>query len=225
MALTNVRIPVEVSFITFHDDDLPITSVVEYKKDAARRGSANPTAAAAGGNSAENTFALTTGSFPHEIVVTTCSSFANLRRITLTLDEAKEVVVERCVIVSDAGVGSPSHVSSVDPMSAKYEVIAERQLSRGEVSSSGKAAIAAVEALENNKKDPGSVKYDDLKPRKPQVEVLELDPTGAGKGIRAIKVKIMSGYSDFVGILGIDLYGEESEQRLAVLESKAEVNM
>lgn len=223
----STRIPVEVSFVTFHDDDLPVSAVAEYRKEPDRR------ASVAGGNGSGSgpgiTFSLTTGSFPQEIIVSTLTSFANLKKIELTLDEAKDIVVERCLYNSDGSTSTSS--TGADPMSATYEVIGERRLGRGEEVSSSSAPAAARKGGDDgsannaNKKTPGMGNNDDLKPRKPQVEVLELDPSSAGKGIRAIKLKIMSGYSDFVGILGIALYGEESEQRIAVLESKAEVNM
>lgn len=220
MSYTNARIPMEISFLTFHDDELPATGVMEFRKGSN-----------GGGGGDESALCLTTGSFPQEVVLSTIGSFANVRRIELTLDEAKEVVVERCALGDGSAATSPTAGggSAADPMSAPYEVIAERVLTRGAVmavpskegntNANGKPAAAAAAAAKGD--GPSS----DLVPRKRQVEVLELDPTGAGRALRAIRVRLVSGYSDFVGIFGIAVYGEESEQRIAVLESKAEVNM
>ncbi|CBZ24270.1 conserved hypothetical protein [Leishmania mexicana MHOM/GT/2001/U1103] len=59
----------------------------------------------------------------------------------------------------------------------------------------------------------------------PQTETFDLDPEGAGRDIRFIRLTILSGYSEFVAVYSIDAWGEESQQRIAVLQSKPEVVM
>ncbi|KAF8304202.1 hypothetical protein TcYC6_0040150 [Trypanosoma cruzi] len=58
-----------------------------------------------------------------------------------------------------------------------------------------------------------------------QVEELQLDMRSAGKGIRYLRLRLLSGYSQFVGVFGVTAEGEESQQRIAVLESRPEVVM
>ncbi|CAD2220438.1 Placental protein 25 (PP25) [Angomonas deanei] len=155
------RINLEVAFVTFHDDNFLGSNVVDR----------NPA-----------TFVLTTGGFPHEITVNTRASSAKFSKITLTLDDVKDIVLEK---------------KGIDE--ADYQIIAERTLQRG-----------------------GG---DEKRGKRTQVEVLEFDPEQAGKNIRHLRLRILSGYSDFAGIYNIDAYGEESLQQLAVLESKPEVNL
>lgn len=89
--------------------------------------------------------------------------------------------------------------------SGDFQVIAQRTLDRG---------------------PPVTVKLEGEAPLHDFVkERISLDVNGAGKGIRSIKLRILSGYSDFVGIGGVTILGEESEKRVAVMEMKPEVSM
>lgn len=175
------RVPLDVGFVTFHDDNLPGSNVVDYK---------NP-----------NSFVLTTGSFPQEVVVHTRAASARFSRITVTLDEAKDIVLERC-----SANNNPAN---------SFEVFAERTLERGAETAPQKPGSALPPAAR-----PGSSRR-----LSKQIEVFDLDPSSAGKDVKAIRLKILSGYSEFVGVHCIEAWGEESQQRIAVLESKPEVNM
>lgn len=152
------RVNLEVNFITFNDDELPGSAIVDYR---------NP-----------KSFALTTGGFPHEIVLATRASSAKISKIVLVLSDAKEIVLEKGTTENPAA----------------FEVMAERTLQRG---SSGS----------------------------PQTETFDVDPEAAGRDIRFLRLTIVSGYSEFVGVYSIDAWGEESQQRIAIVESKQEVNM
>lgn len=57
-----------------------------------------------------------------------------------------------------------------------------------------------------------------------EVEMI-LDPQDNGKQLRELRLRILSGYSEFVGIYPILVIGEESQQMVAVLEKNAEVNI
>ncbi|ORC84305.1 Placental protein 25 (PP25) [Trypanosoma theileri] len=147
-------------YVSFHNDDPRMTpaSLVDGSND---------------------TFVLTTGGFPQDIILTVgTTAAANLTRLRLTLHEAREIDVGRC--------------STALPTS--FESVARRTLRR---STDGAR----------------------------QVEQLDLDPNGAGKGVRYIRVRLLSGYSQFVAMWGVEAEGEESQQRIAVLESRPEVVM
>ncbi|CBH18365.1 uncharacterized protein TEOVI_000719100 [Trypanosoma equiperdum] len=58
-----------------------------------------------------------------------------------------------------------------------------------------------------------------------QRERITVDPTGDGKAVRYLRLRILSGYNQFVGIFEVEVEGEESQQRIAVLESNPEVVM
>nr|CCC95861.1 unnamed protein product [Trypanosoma congolense IL3000] len=126
-----------------------------------------------------NTFVLTTGGFPQEVILTVGSAaMANISSITVILHDAKEVLVERCT----------------SALPTKFDLVSKLSLER-----SG-----------SNEK---------------QKERLTLDPNGDGRGIRFLRLRLLSAYSQFVGIFGIEAEGEESQQRVAVMESNPEVMM
>lgn len=151
-------VKMEVVFTTFHDDAFPAGNIVDGKP---------------------NTFVLTTGCFPQEAIVAMTAASANVSRVTLVLQEAKDIVVEKCT--DDAG--------------RKFEVIAERSLPQGE----GKD--------------------------KKQMVALDIDPSGAGKLVKSLRVRIMSGYSEFVALFSVEVKGEESQQRIAIMEQKEAVSL
>ncbi|KAL7700569.1 hypothetical protein N2W54_000044 [Lotmaria passim] len=163
MAASNPRINLDVNFISFHDDNLPGTSITDPKNAAS--------------------FVVTTGGFPQEIIVQTRASSAKVSRVSLTLNDAKDIVLEKCC----------------NEAPNSFEVMAERTLARGPVSSGGGAGT--------------------------QTEVFDIDPEGAGRDIRFLRLTIHSGYSEFVAVYSIDAWGEESLQRIAVLQSKPEIVM
>ncbi|GET86373.1 hypothetical protein, conserved [Leishmania tarentolae] len=171
MAATNSRVPFDVHFISFHDDNLPGTAITDPK---------NPTS-----------FVLTTGGFPQEVIVQTRAASAKISKLSLTLNDAKDILVEKCC-------GESPTV---------FEVIAERTLARGSVGGSSSSHSAAADG------GVGGM----------QTETFDLDPEGAGCDIRLIRLTILSGYSEFVAVYSIDAWGEESQQRIAVLQSQPEV--
>lgn len=123
-------------------------------------------------------FSSTTGGFPHELVLTTLSSFANVSQIICRFHEAKHVRVERQM-----------------PDDGSFVALVDCELEKG--------------------KDSKEV----------QELSIPLDPNESGKSVREIRIQILSGYSEFVGVFRVDVIGQESMQRFAVLESKAEVDM
>ncbi|KPI83447.1 hypothetical protein ABL78_7517 [Leptomonas seymouri] len=169
MATLNSRVGLDVYFISFHDDSLPGTSITDHK---------NPTS-----------FVLTTGGFPQEVIVQTRASSAKISRVSLTLNDAKDFLLEKCC--------------SETPNN--FEVMAERTLARSLVPTTGTSGAG---------KTGGT-----------QTEVFDIDPDGAGRDIRFLRLTILSGYSDFVAVHSIDAWGEESQQRIAVLQSKPEIVM
>ncbi|KAG5511092.1 hypothetical protein GH5_07298 [Leishmania sp. Ghana 2012 LV757] len=175
MAVSNSRVHLDVSFVSFHDDNLPGTAITDPK---------TPTS-----------FVLTTGGFPQEVIVQTRASSAKISRLSVTLNDAKDIRVERCCRETPTA----------------FETMAERTLARGSIagsSSSPSAAAAGGEGVGG-----------------PQTETFDLDPEGAGRDIRFIRLTILSGYSEFVAVYSIDAWGEESLQRIAVLQSKPEIVM
>lgn len=172
------RVHLEVSFITFHDDNHSAACLTSPSYDAGERPQ----------------FVLTTGGFPHEIVFATRASSAKVSKVRVVLDGAQDITLEKC---------------SAEGNNVAFEVIGERMCVEG----GGGGAEEDDAAVQSG----GS--------RRRQVEVFELDPNAAGKDIRLLKLKILSGYKEFVAVYGMEVWGEESQQRLAVLESKAEVNM
>ncbi|RNF10910.1 Placental protein 25 (PP25) [Trypanosoma rangeli] len=58
-----------------------------------------------------------------------------------------------------------------------------------------------------------------------QVEELQFDLQSTGKGVRYFRLRLLSGYNQFVGLFGVTADGEESQQRVAILESQPEVVM
>lgn len=161
MATSNPRVYLDVNFISFHDDELPGTSITDSK---------NP-----------SSFVVTTGGFPQEIIVQTRASSAKISRVSLALNDAKDILLEKCC----------------NEAPNTFEVMAERTLARGSSSSNNGA----------------------------QTEVFDIDPEGAGRDIRFLRLTILSGYSEFVAVYSIDAWGEESQQRIAVLQSKPEIVM
>ncbi|CAJ1018158.1 hypothetical protein Q4I30_001537 [Leishmania utingensis] len=174
MAAANSRVFFDVNFISFHDDNLPGTAITDPK---------NPTS-----------FVLTTGGFPQEVILQTRASSAKISKLSVTLNDAKDILVERCCGETPTA----------------FEVIAERTLARGSVVGSNSSTGAEAAA--------GSVGG-------PQTETFDLDPEGAGRDIRFIRLTIQSGYCEFVAVYSIDAWGEESQQRIAVLQSKPEIVM
>ncbi|TPP41672.1 hypothetical protein CGC21_36785 [Leishmania donovani] len=153
MAATNSRVFFDVHFISFHDDNLPGTAITDSK--------------------APTSFVLTTGGFPQEVIVQTRAASAKISKLSVALNDAKDILVEKCCGETPTA----------------FEVMAERTLARG------------------------------------STETFDLDPEGAGRDIRFIRLTILSGYSEFVAVYSIDAWGEESQQRVAVLQSKPEVVM
>ncbi|KAG8348700.1 hypothetical protein ERJ75_001668900 [Trypanosoma vivax] len=154
------QVPLDPIYISFHNDDPSMmpSCIVDGQSD---------------------TFVLTTGSFPQDIVFSVgTSASANLTSLSFVLHEAKEVIVERC--------------ASAIP--TNFEPITKLSLAR---------------SAEGTK----------------QVEKLSLDPNKEGKNIRYLRMRVMSGYNHFVGIFNVVAEGEESQQRIAVLESRPEVVM
>ncbi|RNF17077.1 Placental protein 25 (PP25) [Trypanosoma conorhini] len=126
-----------------------------------------------------DTFMLTTGGFPQDIILSVgTSASSDISRLRLELHEAKRVVVEKCTLA----------------LPTVFEKVAERTLPR-----------TAEDAR--------------------QVEELHFDVQSAGKGVRYFRLRLLSGYSQFVGVFGVAAEGEESQQRIAVLESRPEVVM
>lgn len=173
MATSNPRVNLDVNFISFHDDDLPGTSITDPK---------NPTS-----------FVVTTGGFPHEIIVQTRASSAKISRVSLTLNDVKDILLEKCCHEAPNA----------------FEVMAERTLTRG-------AATASPGAGAGGGSGGGGGT---------QTEVFDMDPDGAGRDIRFLRLTILSGYSEFVAVHSVDAWGEESQQRIAVLQSKPEIVM
>jgi heat shock protein beta-11 len=172
MATSNPRVYLEVNFISFHDDDLPGTSITDPK---------NP-----------GSFVVTTGGFPQEIIVQTRASSAKISRVSLTLNDAKDILLEKCC----------------GETPGTFEVMAERTLARG-------TAAAGSTTTTTTRASGGGT----------QTEVFDIDPEGAGRDIRFLRLSILSGYSEFVAVYSIDAWGEESQQRIAVLQSKPEIVM
>ncbi|KAH9586337.1 hypothetical protein LSM04_006881 [Trypanosoma melophagium] len=149
----------EPLYVSFHNEDPCMTpaSLVDGRPD---------------------TFILTTGGFPQDIILTVgTTAAANLTTLRLTLHEAREIDVGRCTTA----------------LPTAFESVGRRTLRR---SADGR-----------------------------QVEQIDLDPNGAGKGVRYIRLRLLSGYSQFVALWGVEAEGEESQQRIAVLESRPEVVM
>ncbi|KPA77656.1 hypothetical protein ABB37_07005 [Leptomonas pyrrhocoris] len=169
MAASNPRVYLDVNFITFHDEDLPGTSITDPKTPAS--------------------FVVTTGGFPHEIIVQTRASSAKISRVSLTLNDAKDIRLEK----------------SCNETANGFEVMAERTLARGPPAAAAQAGASGV----------GGV----------QTEVFDIDPEVAGRDIRYLRLTILSGYGEFVAVHSIDAWGEESQQRIAVLQSKPEIVM
>ncbi|KEG09019.1 Placental protein 25 (PP25) [Trypanosoma grayi] len=145
-------------YVSFHNDDSSMTTscLVDGRSD---------------------TFILTTGGFPQDIIFAVGTSAApSISRLQLCLHEAKDIVVERC--------------SSALPTA--FEKVAERTLKR---------------SADGSK----------------QIEQLDFDVNGAGKGVRYFRLRLLSGYSQFVGLWSVEAEGEESQQRIAVIESRPEV--
>ncbi|KAG5485549.1 hypothetical protein LSCM1_07636 [Leishmania martiniquensis] len=178
MAAANSRVHLDVHFISFHDDNLPGTAIVDPK---------NPMS-----------FVLTTGGFPQEVIVQTRASSAKISRLAVTLNDAKDIRIERCCGETPTA----------------FEAMAERTLARGSIAGSSSPSAAAVTAAAATDGVGGL-----------QTETFDLDPEGAGLDIRFIRLTISSGYSDFVAVYSVDAWGEESQQRIAVLQSKPEMVM
>ncbi|KAG5506655.1 hypothetical protein JIQ42_06908 [Leishmania sp. Namibia] len=176
MAASNSRVHLDVNFVSFHDDNLPGTAITDPKK---------PTS-----------FVLTTGGFPQEVIVQTRASSAKISRLSVTLNDAKDIRVERCCQETPTA----------------FETMAERTLARGFIAGSSSSSPSAAAA---GGEEVGG----------PQTETFDLDPEGAGRDIRFIRLTILSGYSEFVAVYSIDAWGEESLQRIAVLQSKPEIVM
>lgn len=158
--MTVSSVTLDPIYISFHNDDASMTPscLVDGQPD---------------------TFVLTTGGFPQEILFAVGrSASSNISRLQLSLHEAKHIVVEKC------GSSLPT----------TFHKIVERTL----------------------KRTGGGVK---------QVEEFEFDMSGAGSGVRYIRLRLLSGYSQFVGVFGVEAEGEESQQRIAILESQPDVNM
>ncbi|CAJ1986630.1 protein of unknown function - conserved [Leishmania donovani] len=176
MAATNSRVFFDVHFISFHDDNLPGTAITDPK--------------------APTSFVLTTGGFPQEVIVQTRAASAKISKLSVALNDAKDILVEKCCGETPTA----------------FEVMAERTLARGSVGGSSSNPSAAAAAADGGVGGP-------------QTETFDLDPEGAGRDIRFIRLTILSGYSEFVAVYSIDAWGEESQQRVAVLQSKPEVVM
>ncbi|AYU76561.1 hypothetical protein, conserved [Leishmania donovani] len=176
MAATNSRVFFDVHFISFHDDNLPGTAITDSK--------------------APTSFVLTTGGFPQEVIVQTRAASAKISKLSVALNDAKDILVEKCCGETPTA----------------FEVMAERTLARGSVGGSSSNPSAAAAAADGGVGGP-------------QTETFDLDPEGAGRDIRFIRLTILSGYSEFVAVYSIDAWGEESQQRVAVLQSKPEVVM
>lgn len=146
----------DVTYASFFDENLPPSSLTNSR----------------GG---QKSCALTTGGFPHELVLTTTAASAKVHRIVFRLNDAKHIVVERR---NDDG---------------SYTQLDERELD----------------------KEGGDVK---------EVDIV-LDPATNGKDIHEIRLRILSGHSEFVGIYRVTVFGEESQQKFVVIEQKAEISM
>lgn len=167
MTAPNSRVNLDVNFISFHDDDLPGTAITDPKNPAS--------------------FVVTTGGFPHEIIVQTRASSAKLSRVSLTLNDAKDILLEKCC----------------GEAPTTFDVMAERTLARGPApANAGAASVSGT-----------------------QTEVFDIDMDGAGRDIRFLRVTVLSGYSEFVAVYSVEAWGEESQQRIAVLQSKPEIVM
>lgn len=153
MALVNMV----VAYASFYDEKLPPGSIALPHSQS---------------------FAATTGGFPHEMVLTTVNSFANVSQIVCRFHDAKHVRVERQM-----------------PDDGSFLTLVDCELERG--------------------KDSKEV----------QELSIPLDPNESGKSVREIRVQILSGYSEFVGVFRVDVVGKESMQKIAVLESKGEIDM
>lgn len=147
----------EVVYASFYDEKLPATNITHPHN---------------------NSFTVTTGGFPHEIVLRTISSYAHFSQIICRFHQAKHVVVE---------------VQRYDDGSTRVVFDSE---------------LAKAESL-----------------KELQVANISLEPSGDGEAINEVHIRILSGYSEFVGVFPVDVFGEESMQRLAVLESSPEVVM
>ncbi|CCW66709.1 unnamed protein product [Phytomonas sp. Hart1] len=158
-------------------------------------------------------FVLTTGCFPHEIIFDTCASRADISSVRFILQDAKDIILE----------SSTQNHGSFTPL-------LERTLERGTL----------IECKHKRPTDEPQDLSSSLSSRKLpfngetaetaivygiQTEVVDLDPQTNGKGIQALRLRILSGYSDFVGIFQFQVLGEESEQRIAVVESKPEFTL
>ncbi|KAG5510635.1 hypothetical protein JKF63_06933 [Porcisia hertigi] len=178
MVVSHPRVGFDVCFISFHDDNLPGTAITDPKNPAS--------------------FVLTTGGFPQEVVVQTHASSAKIARLSVTLNDAKDILIEKCCRETPV----------------EFEVMAERTLARGALVSSSSSAPSATSATAAADVVCGA-----------QTETFDLDPEGAGRDIRFIRLTILSGYSEFVAVHSIEAWGEESQQRIAVLQSKPEIVM
>lgn len=180
MAAVNTRVYLDVNFISFHDDNLPGSAITDPKSPSS--------------------FVLTTGGFPQEVIVQTRASSAKISKLSLTLNDAKEILVEKCCAEAPT----------------TFEVMAERTLARGAAGgTSGNGDRGSRGATAGSGGAGGGA----------QTETFDLDPEAAGRDIRFIRLTILSGYSEFVAVYSVDAWGEESQQRIAVLQSKPEIVM
>eukprot|EP00796_Vickermania_ingenoplastis_P012035 gene12035-8288_t len=147
----------EVSFATFLDEKLPPAALT------------NPRA--------QKACAVTTGGFPHELVLTTAAASAKIQRVVLRFNEAKNIELERR---NEDG---------------SYQMLHSCVLEKDGQSEAAQEVVVA------------------------------LDPEGVGKDIHELRLRILSGYSEFVGIYRVDVFGEESQQKFVVFEKKAEITM
>ncbi|KAK7198721.1 hypothetical protein NESM_000836200 [Novymonas esmeraldas] len=197
MAAANARVSLDVNFISFHDDSLPGSVITDPK---------NP-----------NAFVLTTGGFPQEVIVQTHASSAKVSRVSVTLNDAKDIIIEKCC----------------GETPTTFEVMAERTLPRGAVAGSGGGPTGSTIARGGGGGGSSSIGNGGgagaaaagVVGGGAQSETFDLDPEGAGRDVRFLRLSILSGYSEFVAVYSIEAWGEESQQRIAVLQSKPEIVM
>lgn len=148
-------VAMDVAFATFFDENLPPSNLANHRL--------------------QKTCALTTGGFPHELVLTTVAASAKMNRIVLRFSDVKHITLDRR---NDDGT---------------YQSLDERVL----------------------EKEGDGIQ---------EVEVL-LDPEGVGKDIHELRLRLLAGHSEFVGIYRVDVFGEESQQKFAVFEKKPDISM
>uniref|UniRef100_A0A0A9XHH1 Meiotically up-regulated protein C8C9.04 n=1 Tax=Lygus hesperus TaxID=30085 RepID=A0A0A9XHH1_LYGHE len=96
------RVKLEVAFVTFNDDQLPGSCIVNAEEP--------------------NSFVLTSGGFPHEVLCATCAACAHINKIKLVLHDAKHIQVELC---------------NTERNHDTYNIVLDRTLARGECDGKG----------------------------------------------------------------------------------------